>query len=121
PAFPSQCGGLGTCSRPERSRPDPRSPSPCTLPRMHALTITRQLPKGEPIASVIRFVADWPNPPAPGPGQALVRSLAAALNHLDLWVARGVPGLNLTYPRISGSDACAVVEAVGPDVPGDWV
>ena len=88
---------------------------------MNALVISRQAQPREPIAPVIRFDTDWPDPPPPGPGQALVRTLAAALNHLDLWVARGVPGLNLTYPRISGSDACGIVEAVGPDVPGDWL
>jgi NADPH2:quinone reductase len=31
-----------------------------------------------------------------------------------------MPGLNLSYPRISGSDACGVVEKVGPDVSPAW-
>jgi len=51
----------------------------------------------------------------------LIRTEAAALNHLDLWVGRGVPGLKLEYPRISGSDACGIVEAVGEDVDDDWI
>ena len=88
---------------------------------MNALTITRQAPAGEPIPPAIKWITNWPDLPAPGPGHVLVRTLAAALNHLDLWVARGVPGLNLTYPRVSGSDACGIVEAVGPDVPASWV
>ncbi len=88
---------------------------------MKALTITRQVPTGEPIAGSIKLVHDWPEPGPPGAGQALVRTLAGALNHLDLWVAHGVPGLNLTYPRVSGSDACGVVEAVGTGVDGSWV
>jgi NADPH:quinone reductase-like Zn-dependent oxidoreductase len=66
-------------------------------------------------------VDNWSEPPAPGPGQALVRTLASALNHLDLWVGRGIPGINLTYPRVSGSDACGVVEAIGAGVDASWV
>lgn len=64
---------------------------------------------------------DWADPASPGPGQAVLRTLASAFNHMDLWVGKGVPGLNLTYPRISGCDACAVVEAVGPGVDAAWV
>jgi len=88
---------------------------------MRALVITQQTPAGQPLAPNIKLVADWPDPPAPAPGQAVIRTLASALNHLDLWVARGVPGLKLTYPRISGSDACGVVEAVGTGVDPAWV
>ena len=40
---------------------------------------------------------------------------------MDLWVGRGVPGLSLAYPRVSGCDACAVVEAVGPGVDAAWI
>lgn len=76
---------------------------------------------GSPVAPNVKFTHDWAEPPAPGPGQALVRTLASAMNHLDLWVGVGVPGLNLTYPRIGGSDACGVVEAVGTGVPAGWV
>ncbi len=76
---------------------------------------------GKPVAPNVKFTRDWAEPAAPGPGQALVRTLASALNHLDLWVGVGVPGLNLTYPRIGGSDACGVVEAVGPGTPASWV
>ena len=88
---------------------------------MQALTISRQVPAPEPIAPAIKFVSDWPEPAAPGPGQARVRTLAAALNHLDLWVARGLPGVKLNYPRIGGSDACGIVESVGPGVDAAWV
>jgi NADPH:quinone reductase-like Zn-dependent oxidoreductase len=49
----------------------------------------------------------------------------AAFNHLDLWVAAGLPGVELTLPHIVGSDAAGVVDAVGPAVeglsPGDRV
>lgn len=88
---------------------------------MNAVVIERQAGANENPSSVVRFRTDWPEPAAPAHGQALVRTLAAALNHLDLWVARGVPGLNLTYPRVGGSDACGVIEAVGPGVDQAWV
>ncbi|HYE03345.1 MAG TPA: zinc-binding dehydrogenase [Phycisphaerales bacterium] len=85
---------------------------------MRALVIQRA---GSPVGANVRVVADWPEPGAPGPGQVLVRTLASALNHLDLWVGMGVPGLELAYPRVSGSDACGVVEAVGAGVDESWV
>ncbi len=88
---------------------------------MRALVITAQVPPDQAVGNSINLVHDWPEPAAPGPGQALVRTLASALNHLDLWVAHGVPGLNLTYPRISGSDACGMVESVGAGVDAAWV
>lgn len=52
-----------------------------------------------------------------------IRVRRAALNHLDLFVLRGLPGVTLVPPWIVGSDACGVVDAVGGDVsnvaPGD--
>jgi NADPH:quinone reductase-like Zn-dependent oxidoreductase len=88
---------------------------------MRAIVIRKQVPVGESLSAHVALTSDWPEPAPPGPGQALVRTLASALNHLDLWVAQGVPGLNLTYPRISGSDACGVIEAVGPGVDASWI
>ena len=40
---------------------------------------------------------DLPDP-EPGPGEALVRLRAAALNHVDIWVRVGWPGLDLRCP-----------------------
>lgn len=85
---------------------------------MRAVVIQRQ---GAPVAGNIAFVKDWPDPGAPGTGQALIKTAASAFNHMDLWVGRGVPGLQLTYPRISGCDACGVVESVGAGVDPAWV
>jgi NADPH:quinone reductase-like Zn-dependent oxidoreductase len=69
-------------------------------------------------------VEDLPEP-RPGPGQVVVAVKAAALNHLDLWVRKGWPGLRLSFPHVLGSDVAGVVEAVGPGVdgvePGDAV
>ena len=59
--------------------------------------------------------------PSPGPGEVLVRVKACALNHLDLWIGRGVPGRDLDYPHVSGSDGCGRVEAVGDGVDEAWI
>src|SRR5690606_40578145 len=58
--------------------------------------------------------------PAPGPGEVLVRVRAASLNHLDVWVRRGLP-IETTMPHIGGSDVAGVVEEVGPEVEGGGV
>jgi NADPH:quinone reductase-like Zn-dependent oxidoreductase len=62
-------------------------------------------------------VAEVPDP-TPGPGQVLVRVRAAALNHLDVWVRRGLPALKVAFPHILGGDACGVVAGLGPGVRG---
>ena len=70
--------------------------------------------EGTPVASNIDVV-EW-DAIEPQPHEVLVKTEASSLNHLDLWVGIGMPGLNLSYPRISGSDGCGIVEAVGSDV-----
>jgi len=63
--------------------------------------------------------------PVPGPGRVLVRVRACAMNHLDIHVRRGIPGMTLPLPHILGSDVAGEVAAVGPGVtdckPGDTV
>ena len=54
--------------------------------------------------------------PIPGPGEVLVRLRAASLNHLDVWVRKGLP--SVPKPRILGADGAGVVEALGEDVTG---
>ncbi len=54
--------------------------------------------------------------PVPGPGEALVRLQAAALNRLDLWVRAGWPGIKLAYPFVMGADGAGVVAALGDGV-----
>lgn len=49
----------------------------------------------------------------PGRGEALVQVKAVALNHLDLWVRQGWPGLNLPKPHIGGSDVAGLVVGYG--------
>ena len=45
--------------------------------------------------------------------QVLVRVYACALNHLDLWVRAGIPGMKFAMPHILGSDIAGEVVAVG--------
>lgn len=54
--------------------------------------------------------------PEPGPGEVRIRLKTAALNHLDLFVLRGMPGIPIGLPHIGGADGAGVVDAVGPDV-----
>ena len=61
--------------------------------------------------------ANLPNP-TPGPGEVLIQVKACALNHLDLWVRRGWPGLNLKMPHVGGSDVAGVVAGLGQGVSG---
>lgn len=51
--------------------------------------------------------------PDPGPREVRVRVRAVALNHLDLWVRRGLPNLKLEYPHRLGSDIVGEVDALG--------
>ena len=51
-------------------------------------------------------------------GEVLVSVKAAALNHLDLWIRRGLPGLHIPLPHIPGSDASGVITDVGEGVEG---
>ncbi len=60
-------------------------------------------------------VAELPLP-QPGARGVRVRVKAVALNHLDLWVRTGWPGLNLPLPHVLGSDVAGVVDAVGVEV-----
>lgn len=56
--------------------------------------------------------------PEPGPGEVRVRLRAAALNHLDVWVRRGVPGVRYPLPLVPGCDGSGLVDAVGEGVEG---
>ncbi len=47
-----------------------------------------------------------------------VQIKSSSINHLDLWVRKGVPGLHIDFPRVLGSDASGVVVDVGEKVSG---
>jgi NADPH:quinone reductase-like Zn-dependent oxidoreductase len=64
----------------------------------------------------IEFRADIPVPRLDSPSDVRVRVHAASLNHLDLFVVAGLPGISITPPWVLGSDAVGVVEAVGSEV-----
>ncbi len=63
---------------------------------------------------VLRYeeVAD----PEPAPGEVLVSLRAAGLNHLDVWVRKGLP--SVPKPRILGADGAGLVAALGEGVDG---
>ena len=73
-------------------------------------------------AIVLRELGDAENlrlSTAPDPraeaGEVVVRLAAAALNHRDVWIRRGLyPGIKL--PAIMGSDGAGVIASVGPSV-----
>ena len=70
-------------------------------------------------------MADVPTSPSPGPDEVRIAVRAAALNHVDLFVIRGLPGIAYEFPHILGADAAGVIDAVGAAVtavrPGDRV
>ena len=61
---------------------------------------------------VLRY-EDVPDPEA-GPGEVLVELRAAGLNHLDVWVRRGLP--SVPKPRILGADGAGIAAALGDGV-----
>ncbi len=86
---------------------------------------------GGPEQTEIRH--DWPCP-LPGPGEALVRVRAAALNNTDVWSRQGSygsasdpdavagwKGVPLDFPRIQGIDVAGEVAAVGTGVDEGWL
>ncbi len=60
----------------------------------------------------IEYRTDLPKP-EPKRGEIRIRVKAAALNHLDLFVVGGMPGVKITPPWILGADATGVVDAIG--------
>jgi NADPH:quinone reductase-like Zn-dependent oxidoreductase len=67
---------------------------------------------GGPEVLVVDEIPD----PEPGPGEVLVELRAAGLNHLDIWVRRGLP--SVPKPRILGADGAGLVVELGEGVVG---
>ncbi|HSL65544.1 MAG TPA: alcohol dehydrogenase catalytic domain-containing protein, partial [Gaiellaceae bacterium] len=63
---------------------------------------------------VLRY-EDVPDP-EPGLGEVLVELRASSLNHLDVWVRKGLP--SVPKPHILGADGAGVVAVVGEGVDG---
>ena len=66
---------------------------------------------------VLRY-EDAPDP-VPGTGQVLIELRAASLNHLDVWVRKGLP--SVPKPRILGADGAGIVVSGDGFTPGDRV
>ena len=66
--------------------------------------------------NVLRY-GDVPDP-AVETGHVVVRVRACALNHLDIWVRRGWPGLKLDMPHWCGADVAGEVVETGHQVTG---
>jgi alcohol dehydrogenase len=56
--------------------------------------------------------------PRPGAGEAVVRVHACGLNHLDIFVRRGMPGKHTPLPFVSGGDIAGTVAEAGPGTGG---
>ena len=56
--------------------------------------------------------------PSPGPGEVRIQVKALGLNHLDIFVREGMPGVETPLPHITGGDVAGTVDAVGEDVEG---
>jgi NADPH:quinone reductase-like Zn-dependent oxidoreductase len=70
-------------------------------------------------------VQELPEPTIQAPDEVLIRIRTVGLNHLDVWVAEGLPGVNYRFPHVMGSDGAGTVLQVGSAVdrvrPGDRV
>jgi NADPH:quinone reductase-like Zn-dependent oxidoreductase len=56
--------------------------------------------------------------PEPGGGEVRIRMRAVALNHLDLFVRNGLPGIAQTFPHVVCADGAGEIDAVGSGVDG---
>ena len=56
--------------------------------------------------------------PEPKPDEVVVQVHSAGLNHLDIWVRKGRPGVEMLMPHVLGSDAAGAICMVGPSVKG---
>lgn len=67
-------------------------------------------------AEQIEYRDDLPAPVLRRDTDVRIRMRAAALNHLDLFLLKGLPGLTITPPWVLGADGTGVVESVGDAV-----
>jgi alcohol dehydrogenase len=59
--------------------------------------------------------------PLPGPGEVVLSVAATSVNYHDIFTRRGMPGVRITLPVITGSDIAGTVIAVGPGADLSWV
>ena len=65
---------------------------------------------------VLQYV-DVPDP-RPGPCEVLIEVKATSINHIDIFLRRGMPGIKVPLPKIVGSDAAGIIRELGRDVSG---
>src|SRR5215831_6799475 len=56
--------------------------------------------------------------PAPARGEVVIEVKATSINHIDIFLRRGMPGVRVPMPKIVGSDASGIVRQLGPEVTG---
>src|SRR3989442_13500125 len=54
--------------------------------------------------------------PKPARGEVLIEVKATSINHIDIFLRRGMPGIKVALPKIVGSDAAGNNCGLGPDV-----
>ncbi len=64
---------------------------------------------------VLQYREDLPIP-AIGPNDVLIKIHAVAMNHNCLWARRGLPGMDILFPHMNGTDAAGVVAEMGSAV-----
>src|ERR671931_1535293 len=106
----AEAGAAPTTSRPSSCAS--RSSSAAVMWKIVPVKAIRIHEDGGP--DVLRY-EDAPDP-EPADGEVLIELRAASMNHLDVWVRKGLP--SVPKPRILGADGAGVVEAMGEDVGG---
>lgn len=81
-----------------------------TLARMKAWQL-------ESTDGIDSYVLNDVDEPEPGPGEVRIALKTSGLNHLDLWVAEGLPAPK-TLPHTTGADGAGVIDAIGEGVAG---
>ena len=90
-------------------RPAPRPPA-TTLAGMKAWLLTDT-------TGIDAYRLEEIDTPEPGPGQVRIRLERSGLNHLDIWVAQGLPAPK-HLPHTTGADGAGVIDAVGEGADG---
>src|SRR6266571_103976 len=63
-----------------------------------------------------QLVVDELARPEPSAGEVVVRVAACAVNHLDIFVRRGMPGVPVPLPHTTGGDIAGWIDELGPGV-----
>lgn len=69
---------------------------------------------------VLQLRDDYPDPIAKGT-EVVVRVAATAVNFHDIFTRRGMPGVKVGLPVITGSDIAGTVQYLGPDADAAWL